>query len=156
MEIREVRNEDLDSLINLRLENAAFHASKVLNVKLKVDAKSFFVNQTKEMLEDESCMIFLSTVHDIIVGYIIGFKNKSHPIFEFSNQGLIDDIYVSGRYQRKDFGKLLLDKISAWFKQENVKYVTIHVYQDNLKGQSFWLKNGFQIQSNKMIKEIAQ
>jgi len=153
MEIRKANIIDIESLIELRLENAEYHAN-LLQYELKADYADFFKTHTENCFNNEDCNIIIALVGDKVIGYIIGFINQKHPIFDIGMEGLIDDFYISSSFQKKGYGNNLYDKLLIWFNHNNIEYINLNVYDKNLKGMKFWNKQNFKIQFNRMTKEI--
>ncbi|WP_440881371.1 hypothetical protein [Tenacibaculum sp. C7A-26P2] len=95
---RKATDQDLDYLLKLRLENAKYRSESVVQKPLKMD---FFKNHTTECLTDRDCEVFITYDNSETVGYIVGFINKNHPIFDLVKDALIDDFYVKSSNRKK-------------------------------------------------------
>lgn len=155
MEIKSAGNIDMESLLKLRFENAEYHSKIVSKSPLKSNALSFLRAHTVDCMNNEDCNIIIAVIDDVIVGYIIGFINQQHPIFDFGKESLIDDFYIKSNFQQKGYGKILYEKLIEWLNQNGMKKINLNVYQNNSKGNNFWEKQKFKVQFNRMSKEIS-
>lgn len=154
MEIRKAQTTDVSELLHLRLENAAYHANEVAQCKLKESAVEFFKTHTEDCLAKENCTVFIAIENHKPIGYIIGFINQQHPIFDLGKEALIDDFYVQPAFQKNGIGKLLYTKLVNWFQENAMERINLNVYQNNSSGEHFWKKNGFETQFMRMSKKL--
>tara|TARA_B110000014_G_scaffold91459_1_gene62838 strand:+ start:252 stop:716 length:465 start_codon:yes stop_codon:yes gene_type:complete len=146
MRIRKAIEQDLDSLLKLRLENAKYHSESVVQKPLKIDFYDFFMKHTMECLADRDCQVFIAYDNSETVGYIIGFINKNHPIFDLGKEALIDDFYVKSSHRTKGYGSKLYDNMIEWFKSNSIERINLNVYLNNSSGNDFWEKENFTTQ----------
>jgi len=154
MEIRNATKLDIDSLLELRLANAIYHAETISKCTLGPNAFKFLKTHTLDCLSNTDCKFLIVTIDKKPVGYIIGFINQQHPIFDFGNEGLIDDFYITPSFQQNGYGEKVYMQLIKWFKEKNIKRINLNVYQNNTKGSSFWSKHNFNTQFNRMSKEL--
>jgi len=154
MEIRKAIEQDLDVLVELRFENAKYHSEFVVCKPLKADTIDFLKNHTIECLTSQDCKVFIATDNSEIFGYIIGFINKNHPIFELGKEALIDDFYVVSKHRKKGYGNGLYNHLIDWFKSNDIERINLNVYLDNTFGNSFWEKEKFTTQFYRKSKRV--
>ena len=70
---------------------------------------------------------------------IIGVILSGHD----GRRGYIHHMAVSESKQRQGVGEMLLDKALHALKSEGIHKVALVVFEKNVKGNSFWEKNGF-------------
>lgn len=154
MELRVAQKNDLEDIVELRFENAIYHSTIMGSANLKPEAKNFFRDHTQRVFEDDNAKILVVSKDKVLLGYVIGFINQQHPIFDFGKQGLIDDVYIQTQNQREGYGRMLVAELFQWFSEQQVKRVELNVYQTNAIGVQFWEKVGFESYFQRMFKEI--
>ncbi len=71
--------------------------------------------------------------------HIIGVILSGHD----GRRGYIHHMAVSESKQRQGIGEILLDRALKALKSEGIHKVALVVFEKNVKGNSFWEKNGF-------------
>lgn len=87
---------------------------------------------------------FYLVKHDTeIIGYLkVNFGNAQTELHD--KQSLeIERIYVSAAFHGKKIGQLLFDKAVAIAKENQLKYIWLGVWEENVKAIGFYQKNGF-------------
>ena len=78
---------------------------------------------------------FIAEQNSDIIGVIL----SGHD----GRRGYIHHMAVSESKQRQGIGEMLLDKALQALKSEGIHKVALVVFEKNVKGNSFWEKNGF-------------
>ncbi|NLY44359.1 MAG: GNAT family N-acetyltransferase [Clostridiaceae bacterium] len=79
-----------------------------------------------------------------LIGILKGRVNKESP-----NTLWISLLLIDSHYQRRGYGKTVINMISDYFRYRyHVKRIFVTVIQDNIQGINFWRKNGFEIIRN--------
>lgn len=154
MIIRSAITEDANRIVELRLLNAHYHVELVSGGKLKPTTESFFEVDTSKKLIDPLSKVILGIENNIVVAYAIGCIGQSHPIFDFGEQAIIDDVFVSPDFQRHGYGNRLIEELFQWFKQNNIERIDLNVYNSNSKGGYFWENHGFDVFFKRMSKQV--
>ena len=86
--------------------------------------------------------IFLFIINNILIGSIAVYDNE------------IDDLIVAKEYQRKGYGKMLLNFAIAHMQEDGIFPIILHVADWNRNAIDLYLKNGFVITKTEIIKRI--
>ncbi|MGB0840053.1 MAG: GNAT family N-acetyltransferase [Chitinophagales bacterium] len=158
MTIRLATKKDIDTITQMRLLNAQFHANLLgKNVlKPKAEIEVFFRNHTTKMVDTVNAKILMITEQEDVVGYVIGILTPDHPIFDFGKNALVDDVYIRPDFQGKGYGKALVNNLFDWFRTENVDQIQLNVYVTNDVARHFWQKMGFSIRTERMIQKLTK
>jgi ribosomal protein S18 acetylase RimI-like enzyme len=68
---------------------------------------------------------------------------------------VIEDVYVKESERGKGVGTLIFNQVIEMLKAEKVKYVTLNVAADNIKGQEFYKRLGFSTEALEMRLTLA-
>lgn len=145
--IKELKIEEIKLLKPLMEYLAVHHNDVSVNFKGSYPRhkdEDRIVRFEKEISEDTS-KAYVCLEDELIVGVVkIDFNN---------DKGVIDYFVVLKEYQGKGYGKALMDKALATFKERNIKDIELHVVYGN-DAIDFYEKYGFKIQSYVMeLKE---
>ena len=124
------------------------------NGKLKASAESYFKEHTNKAIEDDKTKILVGEVNERIIAYVIGNVGQEHPILDFGNQALIDDLYVCIEFQRLGYANILIDTLIEWFCENEVKRIDLNVYDINPKGSAFWKEKQFENLFKRLTKKV--
>lgn len=69
---------------------------------------------------------------------------------------VIEDVYVKESLRSKGMGTLLFNEIIKLLKEEGVKYATLNVAKDNVKGQEFYKRLGFKNKAMEMSLNLEE
>ena len=151
MNIRKIIKEDFEEVISLVMQNMNYHMKlnkfnweSIANIRkeeLKELRKDFNSSKTK---------IFVAERDKKIIGYInFSFLGKS-PYTKTKKKGVINDLFILGKYRRKGVGEALVREARLLFKSRGIKNVTISVISSNFSTLRFYEKIGFKEYVKKM------
>jgi GNAT superfamily N-acetyltransferase len=66
----------------------------------------------------------------------------------------VNDIVVIAEAEGKGVGKLLLNKADEWAKENNVRWITLNVFDENLRARTVYEKAGYKIEWIKYLKTL--
>lgn len=67
---------------------------------------------------------------------------------------VVEDVFVKESERSKGIGSLIFTEVIKLLKAEKVKYVTLNVAPDNLKGQEFYKRLGFVMKATEMSLDL--
>lgn len=112
--------------------------------------KQEYIWDLKDMLLRSDRKILIIKNREEIIWFIIWeIKN----LFK-SNKWHIAELFISEQYRSKWIGKILIDEITTWFKENNIKYINLWVLYNNKRAISFYTNLWFNEFSLKMTKKI--
>ena len=147
MLIREVKDTDISKgLLNVFIEGFRYHYngrpdifSNKSDEELKEDLINSIMNDNIMVLEDENR----------IVGYIQYEIREKH-----AKTMWVDQLVIDKQYQKKGYGKLLLDKVIELAKQENCERIELECWAFNDNAVGMYNHIGFSEQRVKLEKKL--
>lgn len=146
MEIREMKTEELDAVLQLNLEgleNEINLLNQILPGK-KIDKNG--TPQLKkviyQMLHLGECNIFVAKEGDFYAGYCLVTK-RNYPVEDPKTCGCINGIFIRPEARKQKLGTRLFDLALAWLKTEHVKYLELYHMINDERAAAFWRKMGF-------------
>lgn len=69
-------------------------------------------------------------------------------------QAHITDIVVTKEAEGKGVGKLLMQKAEEWAKEKHARWITLHVFAENIHAQAVYEKVGYQKEWIRYLKQV--
>jgi GNAT superfamily N-acetyltransferase len=66
----------------------------------------------------------------------------------------VNDIVVTAEAEGKGIGKLLLEKADEWARDNHARWITLNVFNDNLRARAVYEKAGYKIEWIKYLKTL--
>ena len=110
-------------------------------------------NYTKKF-GDSDKVLYLACDGDISIGFIYGFIKHEKGELVHDTVAHIDALYVSDGYRGKGIASDLIHTFYDWCKNNDVKFVTICVYKNNIDAYNLYYKEGFDTDTYYMTKEL--
>lgn len=112
------------------------------NMSAYLDEKFALAKLTTELTNTNSEFYF-AHIADQILGYLkVNFAEAQTELQD--KEGLeIERIYVLQEFHGLKVGQLLYNKALQIAKDSNLKYIWLGVWEENLRAQNFYKKNGF-------------
>jgi len=151
VEIKKVTNEfmalECDNLLT-KLIQAERRFNE--NTKETFIVKDNYINK----FNVDNNVLYLAYHDDVSVGYIYGYIKEQKGDFVYNTVAHIDALYVLEDYRKRGIASNLIDKFYEWCKKQDVKFVTIGVYKDNVDAYNLYFKQGFETDTYYMTKEL--
>ena len=130
MKIRKAKKSDLKKISELlRIEYKKFPYNEKWSRKSALEKiKNYFKEQ----------IIFVLEIENTIKGFVIGTINLEDD----GDHGYVSEIIVSEKFQRKGYGKKLLEKIEKYFKKNKAKKIGLMSHPKS-KAFKIYKKLGF-------------
>lgn len=80
--------------------------------------------------------------------------NMQTDYFTGEQHAHVNDIVVTAEAEGKGVGKLLLAKADEWAKEKNARWITLNVFDENLRARKVYEKAGYKIELIKYLKEL--
>lgn len=154
--IRSARGEDYDQLCALCAELDANHVAVLPHIFRAYSGRpremSFFFPPPDEV----QGITYVAAKGSDLLGFITIAAKLSSPIPLLVSRKIIvvDSIYVSPPARRQGIARRLMDKTIEWSKAVNGSAVELTVYEFNASAHQFYLDEGFEDLSRKMILRI--
>lgn len=114
------------------------------NMKVYLDAK-FAIDKLTEELTNPDSSFYFANIDNKILGYLkVNFAEAQTELKD--KEGLeIERIYVLQEFHGLKVGQLLYNKAVQIAKDSDLKYIWLGVWEENLRAQNFYKKNGFTV-----------
>ena len=153
MNIRKANSKDIPILISLCYK--LFLRFEKLDKVDKLDKHYWKSEKQKadfrKLLKKQDYLFLVAEENNKIIGYIKCSIFQNYPIFQIKKKGHIETLYILPEYQKKGFGKKLVEKALKWFKSKQIKHYTVGTHALDNTANSFWKKRKF-IEYNYKLK----
>ncbi len=118
--------------------------------------RELYFKKTIKELNKENGKMFLLKVDEKIVGLIAGIILESIDTYDFKapRRGRITELIVNHEYQKKGYGKMLLDYMENYLKEVGCKNILIEVFGYNTNALNFYEKSDYHIRLYDVSKNI--
>jgi len=141
--IRKAVAEDVSAIVELWKELIDFHKERDRFFSRSVTGHEGFADFVTGRISSEISNVFVAEVGKDLVGYCLAFIEKYPPVLEMLEYGLVQDLGVTKKYQRRGIGKRLLKEAQNWFSEKGVHRIEARVAKSNKLSTEFWAKMGF-------------
>ena len=143
IEIRKARLTDLDAMKTIWVEFIDFHRDLEPVFQRTADAHETWGKFAEDRIVKDDWCVLVAEQNRRIVGHIMGTNTQRPPVFVDFRFGYIQDIAVAASHRRQGIGTALVDRITAWFKANDVSRLELDLVAANPVSQAFWRKMGF-------------
>ncbi|MBU2561893.1 MAG: GNAT family N-acetyltransferase [Nanoarchaeota archaeon] len=105
-------------------------------------------------IRSKDATVFVLDCSGTLIGYAIGFKKKTPPVFKMKEIGYLSDIYIKRGYRSKGLGSKMIDELREWCKNKGLKYLSLIVYEKNPRAQKLYSRKGFYFHSREMRMKV--
>ena len=119
------------------------------------DFRESYFKDTMEEVNKNNGKIYLVQDDNRIVGLVIGIINNEateEPGFKAPKRGRVTELIVSKEYRSKGYGKILLNKIEKYLKEQGCQDILISVFGYNELGLNFYGMNGYHLRMTEVTK----
>lgn len=152
--IRQARQADLESVLDLWVEMMAFHAQLDRRFRPSPDGREHFRDTLQEWIGDDRCCVLVAESNGQLVGYTIGRLAENPPVLEPRLYGHVSDICVTPAWRRRQVGRRLFIALRKWLQQRGCSTVQLHVAAQNPAAQAFWREMGFSPFTSRMWLDL--
>lgn len=146
IDIREMKNDELDAVIDLHLEGLDRELdlfNQILSCKsVDYSGKKDLKLVLQHMLHVGECTFFVAYQDKQLVGYCLATK-KVYPVENPKVTGCINGIYVSPKFRKAGVGRKLYQLAEQWFKKEEINFVELYHMMNDSRAEAFWESFGF-------------
>ena len=140
MHIRPATPDDLNTL--LEFEQQIIATERPMDPTLIQDRPISYY-PLAEYIEASDTEVLVAETDGVIVGSVYGQIRPRKPYFQTSHLGYIGFMYVEPNHRGSGVSEALITAISAWFKQQGISEITLHVYAQNPRAIRAYEKAGF-------------
>lgn len=141
MQIREARIEDIQDIKKLywELDSDAimYQPSLFTRTERPDDFLAYIIN-------NEKSDILVIEVDRQIIGFSLVEVKETPKISCLKEKKFVYvlDFVITEAYRNNGYGTLLLEASKEWGKKRGLDFLRLSVFEDNLKGQDFYRRNG--------------
>jgi ribosomal protein S18 acetylase RimI-like enzyme len=155
MEIREIRQDEIESLVldcwlPFAKEMAALDEYNALAEDVRDDA----LTHRQEQFENEDVVIYVAVENDHFVGYVSAERNETPPVFQRGMEVNIGELYVKQSYRGQGIASALMEHAEQWAAECGAEHVTLSVNGANELAQALYDDRGYDVRRYKMDKNI--
>ena len=133
--------EDLEYIqkLNKKLFIREFEKyNKLLNIEWTFGEKG--TKYFKELIQNG--FVYVAKTNNNIIGYLAGSIHNVNECFteKFAE---IENMYIENQYRRLKTGSKLIIKFKEWCKLNNVEYIEVSAWSENIEAINFYKNNNF-------------
>ena len=161
MKIIEYEDKYLEDVRNLLTELEEYIVSidkdELDHVHSEYREKMALIDLDEVKNKNGKCYIALE--NDKVVGLIMGivrqYEDNDYLDYKCPKAGEITELIISKDYRNKNIGCMLMEKLEAYFKKIDCKYIHVAVFAYNKNAISFYNSNGYHNRMHNMIKKVG-
>lgn len=113
---------------------------RYLDIYTEEEKAYFILEETPETIEDlhSRKSILAVSNNDVVIGYLVYTIKNDYCMW-------ISSIYIHPKFQRKNFGKILLDEAEKIATEKGILIVALETHQRATWAINFYKKNGYKI-----------
>lgn len=143
-----------------RLQDYVVLRDPVKRIRRMSEFGEFGLKKVLEKLEKSRGRVYFAYEEEKIVGYIFGFvcdKQSEENLSEVvpTQEGQIEDVYVEEEYRGRGVGKLLMEKMGSYLKEQGCDSVWLEVFAPNSDAHDVYLKLGYMDRVIGMLKKLG-
>ncbi len=141
MNIRSATQHDLPIL--LEFEQKIIETERPMDPTLIQD-KPISYYPIKDYINDKDTEVMVAESEQQIIGSIYGQIRPRKEFFQTKHLGYIGFMYVKQSHRGKGVYQALIQSITAWFHQQHIREIILHVYASNPRAIKAYEKVGFE------------
>lgn len=141
MKIRSAKQLDLSTLLDF--EQKIIATERPMDPTLIQDQIISYY-PIKDYIDAEDTEVLVAEHEQQIIGSIYGQIRPRKEFFQSAHLGYIGFMYVKTAFRGQGVTKLLVDAITAWFHQQGISEIILHVYAKNPRAIRAYEKVGFE------------
>jgi len=143
MEITRARAQDIDAILDLWGELAAFHADLDPAFTPAAGWRAAYAGYLATLLGRPDARVLVAHQEGRIVGYGVARITFLPPFFAERRRGFIQDVFTNQGYRRRGISRRLVSDLLAWLREETVTTVELTVAINNEEAIRLWESLGF-------------
>ena len=140
--VRAAAGTDLPELSRLWHEKTILQQQSDRYIVLTPAAHKQWLEEAATWVENERCVIYVAQGEQELLGYIIGWIQDAPPGLAHSRLGAVTDMMVDAHSQKSGVGRLLLQTLREWFRNQGIQQLIAYVPAHLAVEQAFWQAQG--------------
>lgn len=160
MSIREYKTSDKKWLIELieELHDYLIPLDPERRMRRQLEYGKNEIDSLVRDVAQKDGIIYVAEIDGRVVGFVAGTISSSKPDdllgYLPAKRGRVQELFVDEKYRGRKVGKLLMDKIEDYFKQQDCDFIRAEVFEPNNHAYSFYTKLGYKDRDIDMIKML--
>lgn len=159
IEYKEEYQKDLEKLIEI-LEELQYQFDNLQIAKPKKELREKYSNYLLEEIKNNKGKIYLAKEDNLVVGAVMGIilsRIEEETWYDFNKkEGEILKLVILPEYRNKGIGKMLINRIERFFKDEQCDVVRVGAFAENKLSVEYYKKMGYTVRNINFIKEINE
>ncbi len=141
MKIRKFEERDLNQVLKICRFIRDYHRD-ILGGYFSTQNDEFEKQPFLESLKNDKIIALVAEKQSEIIGLVLA-TDKDSPHLESERVVSIENLCVIEAEQKSGIGKILMDEVFEYCKQNSIKEIKLGVFNDNKKAYKFYEKLGF-------------
>ncbi len=150
MIIRDANKNDVRELVQMSLELITSELDYDRN--LRIPSEDELYNFWNRIINSRRHMVLVAEKEELM-GYAYGWFMRDYFIFR-KQRAYLSDVFVKQNFRGMGVGSSLVNELLKVFRENGVKFVYVDVYSRNTHTLKFWKKNGFEVESFTLVREL--
>lgn len=157
--IRKAKKEDLEEIGILaeKFEKETFDMINKNNKyhceleKTKKSARKVIEKDIRNCLKKRNFQVLVATDNGRIIGYMTYSIRKNPGFHKLSRYGRLNFAFIEKEYRKQEIFSLFVKEAKKWFKEKNIKVITLQTIVSNRHALGIYKKMGFKEMSVEMV-----
>jgi len=118
-----------------------------------------YVEHLLQTIEHEQGVVFVAKEQESLLGFVAGSvpQEDDEDILDHypSREGKIHELVVSAKQRGQGTGRLLMERIEEYFKEQGCEYVRVGCFAPNTAAHAFYEKCGYADRYTEMLKKFS-
>jgi len=157
LKIRLAVKKDINNIVGLYREFSDYHHKldpDYWSKSSKLIDRFFKLNVLDKKIGKRNSRILLVEFDKNLIGYFIAYYTKTPPMISYVRMGHISHGFIKKDFRKSGIGRIVLEEIFAWFKENKVQIVELDVSIGNELGVNSWRRMGFRESGIRMRKIV--
>lgn len=121
------------------------------NKEKMIQADVNHISKALQSSNTDDC-VFIATDSDKPIGFIRLVMQTDY--YTGQRHAHVNDIVVIAEAEGRGAGKLLLKKADNWAQEKNARWITLNVFEENVRARAVYEKAGYNIEWIKYLKTV--
>lgn len=160
--IREYEVKDFDQILPLadRFEDYLIALDDMGRLKREEGFAEKYLTLTLQEIEEKGGKFYVACDGEKIIGGVIGVHEENSPQLTVEQGerkcGRVTELYLEEEYRGQKIGKMLMEKIENFFRENNYDDIVLEVLKPNTNAHEFYKAQGYKDRAIEMLKELKK
>ncbi len=160
--IREYESTDFEAILPLadRFEDYLISIDDMKRLRREEGFAEKYLTLTLQEIEEKGGKFYVACDDEKIIGGVIGVHEENSPQLNVEQGerkcGRVTELYVDDEYRKQGIGKMLMEKIENYFRENNYDDIVLEVLKPNTNAYGFYLSHGYKERAIEMLKELKK